>query len=309
MRDLGLTLAGGGNRSFYQQGLLEEWGEALWPRVAAVSTVSAGAAIAVLMLSGRAAPARAYWDSQRRGITKNLELGRALKRQPVAPHGPIYRSTIVHAMERGGLDRLKSQPFPIYVLCARPPEGLPVELSTWIGLGAYSLERQLRRRSLHPRAGHLLGFRELVCDARDCTTGEQVADLVLASSATPPFTPLGNFRGTPLIDGGLVDNVPAFLAEREPAVKRNLVLLTRTYPRGVTGAFGSRLYLAPSERVPVQRWDYTEGAPIEETLALGRRDAQRFAPQLDAWMSGLSLASGGASTQRVAQQEAARGKA
>jgi predicted acylesterase/phospholipase RssA len=310
MRDLGLTLAGGGNRSFYQQGLLDEWGEAVWPRVAAVSSVSAGAAIAVLVLSGRAAQARAYWDSLRRGITKNLDVGRLFRREPMAPHGHIYRSTIVHAMERGGLERLKSQPFPIYVLCARPPQGLPVELSTWIGLGAYSIERQLRKRTLHPVAGHMLGFRELICDARDCISPEQVADLVLASSATPPFTPLGNFRGSVLIDGGLVDNVPAFVAERVPEVKRNLVLLTRFYPRGVAGASGSRLYLAPTERVPVQRWDYTEGAPIEETLALGRRDAVHFAPALDAWMSGLSLGAGGiASANRTQRAEAVRGKA
>jgi predicted acylesterase/phospholipase RssA len=310
MRDLGLTLAGGGNRSFYQQGLLEEWGEAVWPRVAAISTVSAGAAIAVLMLSGRSAQARAYWDSLRRGITKNVDVGKLWKREPIAPHGHIYRSTIVHAMERGGLERLKSQPFPIYVLCARPPEGLPVGLSAWLGLGAYSLERQLRRRTLHPFAGHVLGFRELVCDARDCISPEQVADLVLASSATPPFTPLGNFRGTTLIDGGLVDNVPAFVAERAPEVKRNLVLLTRLYPRGVTGAYGKRLYLGPSEKVPIQRWDYTEGAPVEETLALGRRDAARFAPALDAWLSGLSLGAGGiAAANRSQRSMPARGKA
>ncbi|MEY4511182.1 MAG: hypothetical protein RLZZ450_3304 [Pseudomonadota bacterium] len=44
MRDLGLTLAGGGNRSFYQQALLEAWGDQLWSRVATVSCASAGAA-------------------------------------------------------------------------------------------------------------------------------------------------------------------------------------------------------------------------------------------------------------------------
>jgi predicted acylesterase/phospholipase RssA len=287
MRDLGLTLAGGGNRSFYQQGLLEEWGEALWPRVGALATCSAGSAIAVLLLSERAAQARAYWDALRRGITKNVDLGRAWKREPIAPHGHIYRSTIVHAMERGGLERLRAQPFPIYVLCAAPPKRLGIEIATWLGLGTYALERRLRPQALHPHAGMLLGFKEHVIDVRDCTTPEQVADLVLASSATPPFTPVGNFRGTALLDGGLVDNAPAFVADRTPGVKRNLVLLTRPYARGVAGVRGTRLYIAPSEMVPVDRWDYTESAPVEETVALGRRDAKLFASALDAWMANL----------------------
>lgn len=290
MRDLGLTLAGGGNRSFYQQGLLEEWGDAVWSRVAAVSSCSAGAAIGLLMLSGRSAQARAYWDALRRGLTRNVNLTRALKREPIAPHGHIYRSTIVHAMERGGLERIKALPFPFYVLCSIPPAHLNINVATWLGLGAYSLEKRLRPRALHPHAGALLGFRELVVDARDCTSPEEVADLVLASSATPPFTPVGRFRGTTLLDGGLVDNAPAYVADRAPNVSRNLVLLTRPYPRGVVGAHGTRLYVAPSEPVPVHRWDYREGAPVEETLALGRRDAKRLLSALDAWLGTSSEA-------------------
>src|SRR5688572_22081861 len=102
MRNLGLTFAGGGNRSFYQQGLVEAWGERLWPRVAAVSACSAGSAILVLLLSGRRDQARSHWDGLRKGITKNVDLRRALRGEPIAPHGPIYRSTVVHALIDGG---------------------------------------------------------------------------------------------------------------------------------------------------------------------------------------------------------------
>jgi len=280
MRDLGLTLAGGGNRSFYQQALLESWGERLWPRVAALSCVSAGAAITTLLLSGRAHEARIHWDGLRQGITKNLDLTRALRGEPVAPHGAIYRSTMVHALSDGGLERLRATPFPVYVLCAIPPRRLPSALSTWLGLGAYSLEKRLDPRQLHPRAGARLGFRELVFDARECESPEEVADLVLASSSTPPFTPLGRFRGARLLDGGILDNAPASLVERVPSVRKNLVLLTRPYPHGVTGQRGTRLYIEPSGPVPIERWDYTERADVEATLALGRADAARYEPVL-----------------------------
>lgn len=287
MRDLGLTLAGGGNRSLYQQALLESWGDRLWDRVAAVSCVSAGAAITVMVLSGRSAVARLHWDESRRGLTKNLDLTRLARGERIAPHGPIYRSTIELSLREGGLDRIQSLPFPVRVLCSIPPARLPITAATWLGLGAYSLEKRMNPRLLHPELGRQLGFRDFVFDARECRSPEELADLVIASSSTPPFTPVGNFRGRHLLDGGICDNVPAELAEIEPNVRRNLVLLTRTYPTGVGGEHGTRLYLEPSAPVPISRWDYREVAPVEETLALGRTDAALYQPRVEAWLERL----------------------
>jgi predicted patatin/cPLA2 family phospholipase len=284
MRDVGLTLAGGGNRSFYQQALLEAWADELWPRVAAVSCVSAGAAIAVLFLSGRSNLARVHWDGLRRGITKNVDFSKLLRGERMAPHGPIYRSTIVHALREDGLERVRAAPFPIWVLCTIPPRGWPIGVATWLGLGAYSLEKKWKPRLLHPTLGQRLGFSEFVFDARTCQDAEELADLVVASSSTPPFTPVGSFRGAVLLDGGICDNVPASILERDPAVRRNLVLLTRPYPDGVTGEHGKRLYLQPSAPIPIERWDYTERAGVEETLALGRADAARYRDQLRIWL-------------------------
>lgn len=288
MRDLGLTLAGGGNRSFYQQALLEAWGDQLWPRVAAVSCASAGAAIVTLLLTGRAQQARSHWDVLRKGITKNLDATRLLRGETLAPHGVIYRSTVVHALEQGGLERLRATPFPVLVLCSAPPARLPTSVATWLGLGTYALEKKLAPELLHPRAGVRLGFREFVFDARDCETPGEVADLVLASSSTPPFTPVGNFRGQRLLDGGIIDNAPAFLVERRAGVRKNLVILTRPYPAGVTGERGKRLYIEPTAPIPIHRWDYRESAEVESTLELGRRDARHFAPVLTRWLGDVT---------------------
>jgi hypothetical protein len=294
MRDLGLTLAGGGNRSFYQQALLLAWGESLWERVAAVSCVSAGAAIVILSLSGRAEEARVHWDERRRGITKNLDWTRLLRGQRIAPHGEIYHSTLVHALSDGGLEQVRAVPFPIWVLCSIPPRGWPIDVATWVGLGAYSLEKRLNPNRLHPAVGRRLGFKEFVQDARECTSPEELADLVIASSSTPPFTPVGKFRGLTLLDGGIIDNVPASITERSPAVRRNLVLLTRPYPQGVTGEHGRRLYLEPSGPVPIQRWDYREQAAVDATLELGKSDASRYRSRLDGWLDALSPSGAGA---------------
>jgi predicted acylesterase/phospholipase RssA len=287
MRDLGLTFAGGGNRCFYQIGLLEHWAERLWPRVAAVSSCSAGAAMLVLMLSGRARESRERWDSLRQGVQKNIDPARVLRGERITPHNAIYRSTLLHALAEGGLERLRGQPFPIYMLCSVPPARLGMTLATWVGLGAYALEKKLDPLIMHSRSGKRLGFREFVFDVRECESAEEVADLVIASSATPPFTPVGAFRTMRVLDGGLIDNAPAAVVERHPRVQKNLVLLTRPYPPSAMGLRGKRFYVGPSEPLPVHRWDYTESATerVDRTIELGRRDALAQLAKLDAWLA------------------------
>jgi predicted acylesterase/phospholipase RssA len=126
----------------------------------------------------------------------------------------------------------------------------------------------------------------VVFDLRACEHPEEVVAIVLASSATPPFTPIGRWRGGALLDGGLVDNAPAFMAEGVPGVRRHLVMLTRPYPAASVGVRGNRWYLAPGEAVPVSRWEYTRPDLIEATVALGDREAVRRDPELTEFLHG-----------------------
>ena len=285
-RDLALTLAGGGNRAFYQVGLLESWWSVLADRIGTVSTCSAGACTAILILTGRRELAYQFWLGRRAHVRKNLEWWRLARGQRPAPHYPIYRDTLLCALADGGFERLRAAPFRIDVLVAAPPNGLPIPLAVPIGLGAYSLERWLNPGRLHPGVGRRLGFEPVAVDARTCPTAEAVTELVLASSATPPFTPVGTVGGRPVLDGGLVDNAPAFVAEAERRWRRHLVVLTRPYPASSVGHRGNRWYLCPSEPVPADRWDYTRPERIAATIALGVRDGERRRGELTSWLQG-----------------------
>lgn len=284
-RDLGLVFAGGGNRAFYQLGLMNEWRERLLPRTAAVAACSAGACVAVILLGRRQDSTHRFWLERRRGVTKNFEWRRLLTGKRPTPHAPIYRDTLIHSMQDGGLERLRAQPFPVLVVASRFPRLIPAGGAVALGLGAYSLEKRLFPRRLHPRLPRRLGFVPAVFDARDCESPEALADLVIASSATPPFTPVGRYRTAPLLDGGLVDNAPAFAVESVPGVVRTVVLLTRPYPDGVAGHRGTRLYVAPTAPVPIERWDYTHPELVEDTIAMGEREANVHAAPLDAVLS------------------------
>ncbi|MGE0440806.1 MAG: patatin-like phospholipase family protein [Gemmatimonadales bacterium] len=284
-RDLALTLAGGGNRTFYQIGLLRHWWPALAPRLGAMATCSAGACAALMILTGREAPTFAFWEQRRGRVDRNLDWRRLLRGERLTPHYPVYRDTLLFAMAEGGFERVQAMPFPVLVLVARPPHALPVPLAIPIGLGAYSVERWLHPGRLHPGIGRRLGFEPDVRDLRHCATPGEAADLIIASSATPPFTPVGSVGGRAVLDGGLVDNAPAFAADALGAWARHLVILTRRYPAEAMGYRGHRWYLCPSVQPPADRWDYTRPARITATIALGESDAARRRAELDRWLN------------------------
>lgn len=279
-RNIALTLAGGGNRAFFGLGVLHRWGERLAPRLGALAGCSAGAAVAILWLTGREVPTRAFWRARRGGMTRNFEWSRVLKGQSPAPHGAIYRDTMLCAAAEGGLERVQQAEFPVLVLTAGFPRVLPAPLGAAVGLAAYNVEKRLRPAMVHPSYGRRIGFVPRIFDARSCTSGDELADLVIASSSTPPFTPIGSFRGEALLDGGMIDNVPAYAAEDVPGILRNLVLLTRPYPRDALGTAEAsagdgprRLYVAPSRPVPVERWDYTRPDLLDATIEMGERES------------------------------------
>jgi predicted patatin/cPLA2 family phospholipase len=272
-RNIGITFAGGGNRAFYQVGLMDRWADALWPRVGAVAGVSAGAAAVTLLLSGRMAEAKAFFAARRVGVRGLFSADRLRRGERPFPHDEIYRATLHYALSEGGFERVRNAPFPIRILCTAYEGRLPSALSIAIGATVYQIEKKLVPGALHPKLPRRFGFAPRAWDARECESIDELVELILSSSSTPPFTTLGRFEGT-LIDGSMIDNAPAFLVEGVPGIEHNIVLLTRPYDSKHVGLRGRRYYVAPRERLPVTRWDYSEHAPVDETEDIGRRDAE-----------------------------------
>lgn len=277
-RDLGITFAGGGNKAFYQFGLMRRWREALMPRVRVVTACSAGACVAALLLCGREREVEEFWRRRAGGVRSNFEWRRLFKGRRPTPHGELYRELLLHAFDGGGFECVRSQPFPLLVLTTALPAGMPSFAAAFLGLCAYGLDhgpKAGRRQPFAPR----LGFSPFVFDARLCDTPEELADLVIATSATPPFTPVGRFRGRRLLDGGIIEPAPASLAAEVPGVKRLLVLLSA--PRKELPPTDSgRLYIAPRAALPVSTWDFTRADLLEATIRTGERDAELYAQRL-----------------------------
>ena len=214
---------------------------------------------------------------------KNVYPANLLGKARVFPHAAMYRRAIVETLDARALDVLAEAP-PIDVLVARPP-ALPAPAALLAGYVSYLLERRVHAR-VHPQWPRAIGFRgelytmqQHAAAAPAAERADAIADLVLASSCTPPFTPIYRFGSRLSLDGGLVDNVPIFAVPEH--CERTLVLLTRRYPpeklHSGSQHAGEHVVAQPSEPIPVVKWDYTSPDKLAATFELGLRDGERFA--------------------------------
>jgi predicted acylesterase/phospholipase RssA len=265
-----VVFAGGGNRCFWQAGF--------WLTVAAplnwkpqrIAAVSAGAAIACMVFAGLTDQSLAHFKAATARNRRNAYWGNLFRNAPVFPHAAMYRTGVLTVINEAALARLHLGP-EILIQLARFPRLLGTRLAMLLGGLAYELDKKIRK-SLHPKLGQRIGFFPEVVSVRQCATPEAFADLILASSCTPPFTPAMRHNGQRVLDGGMVDNVPVGALNGSPG--DTLVLLTRRYPS--LPNIANRLYVQPSRDALVSSWDYTNPQGIQATFDLGRRDGEAF---------------------------------
>lgn len=273
-----VIFAGGGNRCVWQAGFWDVAAPALGLKPKVVASVSAGACIAAMALTGRTSESMTYMKAKTGANPKNFYLENLFNGKPVFPHLGIYRQALLDILDDGALEQLKQGP-DLRVLLARPPAWVRPMMGVFLGFLSYTLEKHLFH-PLHPQWALKAGFKAEVVSVSACRDSQELADLILASSCTPPMVPAMYRNGRPVLDGGLIDNVP--VAALEPHEFPALVLLTRRYPPHLLQGQSDRVYLQPSRPVPAGKWDYTNPQALQETFDLGRRDAEMLlqkAPQ------------------------------
>jgi predicted acylesterase/phospholipase RssA len=271
------VFAGGGCRCFWQVGFWEVAAPALGIRPRVVIGTSAGSAFACSALSG--STPRVLEDFKRRAAdnARNFYPRRLLGSQPAFPHERIYRGCILENIDDEALATLNATT-DLRVLLARPMRPLASgrrirrTLMLTMALATHYLNR--RERLVHASWGYRLGFQPEVVSVRSCGSADELADLILHASCAPPLLPLYQRDQLPVLDGGLIDNAPA---DYVAPARSTLVLLSFRYDSRKIPRTPGRVYVQPSEEVPIAEWDYTRPDLIQATYDLGRRDGEAFA--------------------------------
>ncbi len=275
-----VVMQGGGIRCFWQAGFLGEVGAKLKLRDKPIFAVSAAAGIAGAYAADRLQYAIDLFREAASANPRNFYPGNAFSRDPIFPHARIYARVLEQVFDAEAAAKLK-QGAGLHVLLAKAHPALPAPVMVALGAALYGAKRWLAPQRWGALA-RTAGFAADYVDIRSCDGPAAMAALILASSCTPPFTPVLRWQGRPVIDGGLLESVP--VSRLVDAQSHPLVLMTRA--PGVRERFDFPHQLAfPSRHLAVSAWDYTSPEGIDEALALGRRDAAAF---LDRPMHGLA---------------------
>ncbi|MDR5818889.1 MULTISPECIES: patatin-like phospholipase family protein [unclassified Caballeronia] len=282
-----VVFAGGGNRCWWQAGFWDVIRPELNLKPRIIAGISAGAATACMLYTNESRRVMAYYAHVLRDNTRNAYWGNLLRGESVFPHYRIYRQALLDIFA-DRFAELRHAP-EIRIGVSHLPRWLGARSAVAAGLIAYNIEKYLRK-TLHPTLGQTLGFHPEFVKAQDCATVEDLADLILQSSSTPPFTPILRRQGRPVLDGGMVDNVPVSALDAAPGLV--LVMVTRLYPRErmfvVPHGAQRRIYIQPSRKVPISSWDYTSPSQMQHAYDLGRADADDFLERLPRLMETAS---------------------
>ncbi len=270
------VFAGGGSRCLWQVGFWDganRAGLGLYDSVDFAASTSAGCAMAAACLLNRGPealetakeiiarnPSNIHWH--------NLKPGSA---GPLLPHPAMYQEILEAVFQPDDLEKLANK--QLEFLMAKFPDYLPTGLGTVFAFVVYGLEKRLTGK-FHPVWTQRIGFTALSAGNQDVSSVADLIEVIRASSCVPPVLSCDGYNGERVLDGGLIDNVPAHLADGREG--RTLVLLSKRYKRELPKP-AQRVYVQPSEPIKIDKFEYANAEGLQEVYDLGLKDGEDFA--------------------------------
>lgn len=272
-----VVFAGGGNRCWWQAGLVERLRHHPNWQPLRYTGASAGAGIATATALGTVQQALRAAVDRFNATPRNVEWAHLLKGQRPFALPRIYPDWLHSFFQPADWARLKAQTLQVDVAITRPIRGLPLTVSSLLALTLYATEKFWLRR-FHARVPHRLGFRTEHWNLAHSASLADAHNLLGASAACVPITPVARVGGRPALDGGFYDALPRTpLPEHlAPPNGQTLVLMTRHRPDLPTHfALDGRLYWQPTRRTAASSFNCTSGQAVQDTFDHGLSDGDR----------------------------------
>ncbi|HUA79400.1 MAG TPA: patatin-like phospholipase family protein, partial [Dyella sp.] len=221
-----LVFAGGGNRCWWQAGLLTQLFSSGYARPPRFVGTSGGAAVAASLLTHGAQFALDACVAAYAGNPSIIDYARRPRLR--FAHTRIYPAWIGSFVNAESFHKLRESTTRLTVAVTRPTQLLGVGGSVLAGTVAYLLDKYFSN-SLHPKLPKRLGLRQDFFTICPDTSVDDAQTLLVASATAPPFMPARLLNDEFALDGGYVDSAPVEEQTVEQR-RRTLVLLTRYYP-------------------------------------------------------------------------------
>ncbi len=278
--EVSLALAGGGCKAFYALGVgkvLRDWGV----RFNEVSGVSAGAAMAMSILSESEEETVEYFEEITRRNSSNFHFSNLLRGERTFPHEEMYRRGIRFGMR---FDKILASGAKviIHTVRAHPKENSlknKFRLARLISETGRAFIQDDRDRSdgiPANRLGEIIkkwNMEDVYFTEKDFSNPEMIEQFILNSSSIPPIVDFQSVNNEYYLDGGLTNNlviekfspnakIIGIYYEPSTIVGKDIELLNKT------------LLLRPSTKLPISSFDYTNPEGVRATFELGKKDTQ-----------------------------------
>jgi len=264
-----IVCAGGGNRCWWQAGLLRvlaDHGLGLPPMLVGTS---AGAAIATAWATRSIDRA---FESCKRLYGQNAQVFRWRPKMHEARFAQtlIYPEWVGSVLDKSGYEALLGLSSKLSIAVTRPSLWLGPRISVALATLAYMTDKAFGGK-LHPTTLARLGLSHEFFVLQESTDLKEAHRLLVAAAAAPPFIPGQTLVDQKAFDGGYVDSMPI---DPQSALRSTLILMTRHRPElPVRFKHNGRTYWQPSAPVPVSTWDCTPSATVDLAFQLGQTDA------------------------------------
>lgn len=278
--EVSLALAGGGCKAFYALGVgkvLRDWGV----RFNEVSGVSAGAAMAMSVLSESEEQTVEYFEEITKRNSSNFHFSNLLRGERTFPHEEMYRRGIRFGMH---FDKILASGAKviIHTVRAHPKENSLknkfrlARLISETGRAFLQDDRDKSEGKPGSRLADIMkkwNMEDVDFTEKDFANPENIEQFILNSSSIPPIVDFQSVNNEYYLDGGLTNNlviekfspgskIIGIYYEPSTIVGKDADLLNRTY------------LIKPSKKIPISSFDYTNPIGVRETYELGKRDAE-----------------------------------
>ena len=284
--EISLAIAGGGCKALYGLGvgfMLRKWGL----RIKELSGVSAGSAIAMMILSKREEEGIEYFEELLRRNDSNFRPFQLLKGKRPWPHENMYKRTLQYSIDFNKIIHTKVKIF-IHSVKAFPRKKKLINYWNKLRLIPRTMravildEKDLISGKAPTRVKKIIeewNFQDVLFTNKDFKSENFIEHLIMISSSIPPVVRFQKMDEEYYFDGGLTNNL--LLEPFSPNRKKIGVYYEKATILTKSKESLKNTYLINPESVlPITTFDYTNSDGARAAYELGKIDAEKHKDRL-----------------------------
>lgn len=274
-----IVFPGGGNRCWWQAGLVSSLQKSDWTMPNSIIGCSAGAAVAAALVTKTTEAALEACNELYRDNLRMIPwaFDKGLPRLEFAQSN-IYPKWLKRFIGEREFLALKQKSFKVSVARLDPSYGL--HRTVFRALIRYLLSRDLPKdHEISQRSRPIRGLFPELLDLSACSALSHTLGSLEATAAAAPFLPSKALNGNIYFDGGYLRSDPTDHQTSRQHEQRSLTLLTKHHKnRPAIFQTKGNTYIQPSQPIPVSTWGCTRTTDVNAAFVLGQQDAEAIRP-------------------------------